>query len=332
MIDFTHYIKAKSVADTYLQHIKDLNGTMKKQHFMVRLSLCDGYKEILADNRTKTNLFKLTFDELKRKLDMSWDDMWDESMDNDEYGYKNEIKTHIDEDIKFYFGMTEILGLAGILLRNGMELPKETEKKINRRYILRMIEIANEDTIMKESEGTTYVNGIGEIMCLKWLKNSLVPIDWSTINDCYERIWRFYIEAVGKSQEWIRSPRKRHNYIYGLTHCIINLTNYYTRFIGNDERWMNEIKETSNILINLVDNQRRENYIIFNDDTLAEMLLCIKLCGQDMCIERINAMNALSLRFDSTKLIFREHKSQTLKEELLKNEHTNILYILNVLF
>ena len=102
--------------------------------------------------------------------------------------------------------------------------------------------------------------------------------------------------------------------------------------MGNDEKWMNEIKETANVLINLVDNQRRENYTIFNDDTLAEMLLCMKLCGQDMCIERINALDALSLRFDSSKLIFRDHKYNTFKDELLQNEHTNILYVLNVLF
>ena len=330
MIDFTHYIKAKSVADTYLQNIKDLNGTSKKQHFEVRLSLCDGYHYLLQDNQTKTNLFKFTVDDLKRKLNMSWDELWDEMPD--EYGYNKEIKKYSNDDIKFYFGMTDILGLTGILLRNGIELPKDIEKKINRRYLLRMIEIAENDKTIRELEGTTYVNGIGEIICLKWLKNSFVPIDWSIINDCYKKIWRFYIEKVGEKKGRFKSKFEAHNYIYGLTHCVINITNYYTRFIGNDEGWMNEIKETANILLNLVDSQKFNNYRIFNDDTLAEMLLCIKLCGQDSCIERINALAALSLRFDSTKLIFREHKEKTFKEELLKNEHTNILYILNVLF
>ena len=331
MIDFTHYIKAKSVVDTYLKHLKDLNGTALKQHFMTRLSLCDGYKDKLKDNRTKASLFEFTKKDLERKLKMSFDELWDEFMSIDRYGYKKEIKKTNNDDIKFYFGMTDIIGLVCILLRNDIELPEDIEKKINRRYLLKMIDIAKDDEIMRNDQATTYVNGIGLIICLKQLKNSLVPIDWSVINECYKDIWNFYIENIGKSQEWLRSSHKSHNYIYGLTHCIINISNYYTRFIGNDDDWMDEIIATRNVLINLVESQKRFNYVLFSDDTLAEMLLTIKLCGADECIERITALNALSLRFNSQKLMFDAHKEDTLKEEILRNEHTNILYILNVL-
>ena len=330
MIDFAYYIKAKSVADTYLQHIKDLNGTPKKQHFLVRLSMCEGYKDILKDNRTKTNLFKYTFQELERNLNLSWEEMWDEM--EDKFGYKKEIKEIDSPDIKFYFGMTKILGLTGILLRNGQDLPEDIEKKITRYNLMKMIDIANNDQEMKIKQGTTYVNGIGEIICLKWLKNSLVHIDWKIINECYKKIWDFYIDKALNYKDWILSKNKRHNYIYGLTHCIINITNFYTRFIGNDETWMDEIKQTSAILSNLIDDHKESNYVIFNDDTLAEMLLTIKLCGASSCIERLRALDALSLRFNSQKLIFDEHKRDSFKEELLDNEHTNILYVLNVLF
>jgi hypothetical protein len=330
MIDFTHYIKAKSVADTYLQHSRDLNGTPKKQHFMARLSLCNGYKGLLDDNRTKTSLFKWTSEDLAKKLGMSWDEIWDEMPD--EFGYNKEIKQLDDEDIKFYVGMTDVMEKVCILMRNGIPLPEGVEKKVNRRYLLKMMEIADRDTVMHEIQGTTFINGIGQIIYLKNLRNDLVPINWSTINDCYRRVWRFYIEKVGREQKWMLSKNKRHNYIYGLTHGVINITNYYDKPIVNDETWVNEIKETCNVLINLVDSQRLTNYSLFTDDALAEMLMCIKLCGQVDCIERIAALNALSLRFDSTKLIFREHKCEKFKDELLQNEHTNILYILNVLF
>lgn len=331
MIDFTHYIKAKSVVDTYLKHLKDLNGTTLKQHFITRLSLCDGYKDKLKDNRTKTSLFEFTKKDLERKLKMSFDELWDEFMSIDRYGYKKEIKKTNNDDIKFYFGMTDIIGLVCILLRNDIELPEDIEKKINRRYLLKMIDIAKDDEIMRNDQATTYVNGIGLIICLKQLKNSLVPIDWSVINECYKGIWNFYIENIGKSQEWLRSSHKSHNYIYGLTHCVINISNYYTRFIGNNDQWMDEIIATRNVLINLVESQKRFNYVLFSDDALAEILLTIKLCGADECIERITALNALSLRFNSQKLMFDAHKEDTLKEEILRNEHTNILYILNVL-
>lgn len=331
MIDFTHYIKAKSVADTYLQHIKDLNGTPKKQHFMVRLNLCEGYKDLLSDKRTKIGLFEYTSKDLKKKLDMSFDELWEESMANDEMGYKKEIKKTNDNNIKFYFGMTEVLGETCILLRSGMNLPEGIEKKITRRNLLKMIDIANNDQIMRKDEATTFVNGIGLIICLKQLKINLAPINWDTINDCYRKIWDYYIEICCMNKSWLTSKHKLHNNIYGLTHCIINITNYYTALIEDDKIWKDYIKKSCEILKNLINNQKQFNYTIFNDDTLAEMLLCVKLCGMTDCIERIAALNSLSLRFDSSKLIFREHKNNSFKEELLLNEHTNILYILNVL-
>ena len=133
MINLNHYIKAKSVADTYITPKRDLNGTPKKQHFLARLSLCEGYGHILDDMRTKRGLFEFTSKDLSRRLGMSWDEMWKESIEKDEYGYKKKIAKVDDENVKFYFGMTEILGEIGILLRNGIELPAGVEKIITRR-------------------------------------------------------------------------------------------------------------------------------------------------------------------------------------------------------
>jgi len=331
MVDYTHYIKATSVVDTYLDHINMLNNTAQKQHFLTRLNLCQGFGHLLDDKRVKSNLFKFILNDLENKLNMSFDEMWDESMKEDDFGYKKEIKKVDDADVKFYFGMTEIMELIGILLRQNIELPKDIDKKVNKESLQKMIDIANKDDIMKKDEGTTYVNGIGEIISLKELRDDLVPIEWDVINNCYKKIWDYYINICQKSSE-LNTKHKRHNNIYGLTHCVINLTNFYTRFIGNNDIFMNQIKQTSRILINLVDSQRLNNYKIYNDDTLAEMLLCIRLCCQGDCIERLNALDALSLRFDSAKLMFREHKYDKLKDELIKNEHTNILYVLNVLY
>ena len=333
MIDFSHYIKAKSIADTYIRHKTDLNGTTKKQHFFTRLSLCEGYDHILDDPRVKKNLYSFTRNDLEKKLSMSWNDIWKENMNDDKYGYKKDIKNETDEDIMFYFGMTDIIDDVRVLISNNQELPDGVEKKINRRNLLRMIEIANADMVMRDLEGTIYVNGIGGIMCLKWLKNSLVPIDWSYINGCFEGVWKYYLKKCGNG-EWNKSKKKLHNYIYGLTHCVINLSNYYTNVnnVQNNEQFINEVIHTKDILCNIVESQKSSNYILFNDDTLVEILLTISLCGGEYSPERLTALNSLSLRFDSTKLIFREHKRDSLKEELLANEHTNILYILNVLF
>ena len=333
MIDYTHYIKAKSVADTYLNHIKDLNGTFKKQHFLTRLSLCEGYGHILDDPRKKQSLYEFIRKDLEKKLSMSWDEMWNESMSEDEYGYKKEIKKVESDDIKFYFGMTDVVGEACILVRNDIELPEGVEKKINRKNLLRVIEIANADRVMRDLEGTTYVNGVGGVMCLKWMKNNLVPLDWSYINGCFEGVWKYYLEKCGDGK-WMESKKKLHNYIYGLTHCVINLSNFYTNVnnVQNSESFIDEVIHTKDMLCNIVESQKTSNYAMFNDDTLAEILLAIRLCGWEYSTERLNALNSLSLRFDSTKLIFREHKRDSLKEELLANEHTNILYILNVLF
>jgi hypothetical protein len=214
-----------------------------------------------------------------------------------------------------------------------MELPEGVEKKINRKNLLRVIEIANADRTMRDLEGTTYVNGVGGVMCLKLMKNNLVPLDWSYINSCFEEVWKYYLEKCG-NEEWNKSKKNLHNYIYGLTHCIINLSNFYINVnnVQNSEQFLDEVIHTKDMLCNIVESQKSSNYILFNDDTLAEMLLTIRLCGGEYSPERLTALNSLSLRFDSTKLIFREHKRDSLKEELLANEHTNILYILNVLF
>ena len=333
MIDYTHYIKAKSVADTYLDHIKDLNGTLKKQHFLTRLSLCQGYGHILDNSRKKHGLYEFIQKDLERKLTMTWDEMWDESMGDDEYGYKKEIKKAVTPDIKFYFGMTDLIGETSILLRNGEELPEGVEKKIYRQNLLRMIEIANADTVMRDLEGTTYVNGIGGIMCLKNLKQNLVPIDWSIINGCFEGVWKYYLDKCG-SGEWKKSKNKLHNYIYGLTHCVINLSNFYTNVnaVQNSDIFLDEVIHTKDMFCNIIESQKSSNYILFNDDTLAEILLTIRLCGGEYEMTRMTALDALSRRFNSEKLIFDEHKCNSLKEELLANEHTNILYVLNVLF
>ena len=331
MIDFTHYIKARSIADTYLQHIRDLNGTSEKQHFMVRLSLCNGYKNLLSDNKKKAGLFKWMYDDLKKKLKMSWDELWEDSLNNDDKGYRKEIGKIDNEDIKFYFGMIKLISKSCILLRGGMELPEEIEKKITRKNLIRMIDIANNDEIIREHEATMYVNGIGNIMCLKWLKNNLVPIDWDHINKCYDKIFEYYINTCSVPG-WIEKSSKHtlHNRIYGLTHCIINLSNFYTRPV--DTKSFDEKPDIAKRILNdIIDSQKNSNYKIFNDDTLAEMLLCVKLCGGEYDAERIAALDALSLRFDSQKLIFDEYKCDSFKEELLMNEHTNILYILNVL-
>ena len=331
MINLTHYIKAKSVADTYISHKRDLNKTAKKQHFFVRLSLCPGYDHFIKDMRNKNGLFDFIKEDLTRKLSMSWDELWKESMDNNKMEYKKKIAKTDDENIKFYFGMTEILDEACILLRNGMDLPDGIEKRINRRFILKMIDIANSDSTIKVDEATTYVNGIGCVICLKKIKNSLIPIDWKIINDCYDKIFEYYIQMCSEDG-WLdkASEHTLHNRIYGLTHCIINLSNYYTERI--DTRSFNEKPDiAARILNNIIDSQKSSNYKLFNDDALAEMLLCIKLCGGENWSERLVALDSLSGRFDSEKLMFREHKYDSFKDEILQNEHTNILYILNVL-
>ena len=153
------------------------------------------------------------------------------------------------------------------------------------------------------------------------------------INGCFEGIWKYYLEKCG-SGEWKKSKSKLHNYIYGLTHCPINLSNFYTSVndVQNSEAFLDKVIHTKDMFCNIIASQKASNYSLFNDDTLAEMLLTIRLCGGEYDAERLAALDALSLRFNSSKLIFDEHKKDNLKDELLCNEHTNILYILNILF
>ena len=331
MIDFTHYIKAKSVVDTYMDNMRYLNGVTQKQHFMTRLSLCDGYKDLLDNTRRKQTLFEFTRQDLDTKLSQSSKEVFDEYVKDDPNGYMDEIKKVANDDIYFYFDMNAVLEATCILLRNGMEIPDVTSK-INKRNILKLIELANNDTVLKALEGTVYVNGIGGLICLKKLKKDLVVIGWDTICDCFKKIWQYYLKETQKFVELNKvSTKVIHDNVYGLTHCVINLTNFYTEFIGNNDRFMDEIKATVSVLEGLLCVAKADGYKRLSDDTLAEILLTMKLCGGEYNSERMLALDALSLRFNAAKLMFDEHKYDKKGLELIKNEHTNILYVLNVL-
>ena len=332
MIDFTHYIKAKSIVDTYLDNIRYLNDTAQKQHFLVRLSKCEGYNDILDNPRKKQTLFEFTTKELEEKLSRTPKESFEKCVEKNTFDYMNEIQKYENEDIDFYFDMVGVIGDTCALLRNGIEIP-DVSSKINKRNISKLIDIARADENLKKWQGTTYVNGVGGLICLKKLKKDLVPIGWDTLYNIYREIWRYYLKEVSELKDINRLPFSNlHNKVYGLTHCIINLTNFYTEFIGNNEVFMDEIKETMKVLNNLLSICKSNNYKYLSDDTLAEILFTLKLCCDDCSSERLAALDSLSWRFDSAKLMFREHKYEKLKDELIKNEHTNILYILNVLF
>ena len=332
MVDFTHYIKAKSVVDTYMDNIRYLNGVTQKQHFLTRLSLCDGYKDILDNTRKKQTLFAYTRQALDTKLKQTSKEVFDDCVSNDSNGYMDEIKKVENGDIDFYFDMNGVIEDTCILLRNGMEIP-DVSSKINKRNILKLIELANNDTVLKKLEGTTYVNGIGGLICLKKLKKELVVVGWDTIYECFEKIWNYYLDEVWNLVELNKvSSRIIHDNVYGLTHCVINLTNFYTEFIGNNERFIKQIKRTVTVLERLLCVAKADGYKRLNNDTLAEVLLTMKLCGGEYNSERMLALDALSLRFNAEKLMFDEHKYEKMGDELIKNEHTNILYVLNVLF
>ena len=314
MVNLEHYIKAKAIATRYLDNIRMLDGTTHKQHFLVRLSKCQDYSNM----QLSPKLFTFVTKELEWDLNHSFDEIYDKIVsENDSNGYMKAINKVVTPEIKFYFAMTDILDQLNVLLRNNINRPEsdnqknksklkipDVSSKLTTHNIRKMLDIAKADTVMRELEGTQFVNGVGGLRNTKIMAPKLVGVSLQAIDDVFEEIFKYYIEDCNGLN--VEKGKRLHSRIYGLTHCIINLSNFYENFV-NMQLYNGIAKDACGDLLDILKSQHRCNYKDLNSDTLAEILLCIKLCNKGLDTEYLNALSSLSMRFnsaDSTTILF----------------------------
>lgn len=335
MIDLYSQILVDRIIDQYCTHfhlIKDFN---EYQHFVTRLSL-------IHPITFPEDLFDRKISELEHLLMIEPEEAFDEMVNSDDNGYLKEIAQVADEDIKNYFYVTRIADDTSIFERNFKHVHRPVSGLIDRAY-----GVLNDTTInmmcrvsmnpdLRQLEGTVCVNGIGYLMNLRRVSDH----KREQLKETFWDLYRYYLDGVS---EHGLSDR---NLVYGLTHCVINLSNFYTRHLIDAMRDLpvekfNLVRDTKETISNLLKDRYQHGFKELTSDMLAELLVVYKLIPEhvygdhevyrsyDLNNYVINAAYlTLRSRIDPVYGYIRDHKEENLSLDLKRNEHTNILYIL----
>ena len=302
-------LNVDTVIKTYLDNFDKLSDT-HKQHFQSRLSLCGEYETPSKDT------FKPVADKIRDIL---------KHIDNDELIYirdeyalapymKNQKKKPVKDflssianhDALYYIACEELFTAYIILLRNDAVdlLSNKTIKSINKIDIDRILAIHNLNTFgCRDHCGTIYINLIGALMTI-------------------------YPENQDIKDAWISSRRYYNTYfdvneifLYAITHIIINATNFYTKQIDVNEYKLelSHIEETLKYL-------RQKDYKSkeLSLDVIAEIGLCDKILQGK---EWKHVAEFLRTKINQETNII-QNVSKSVKDNLDRNEHCNILYIM----
>lgn len=317
MINISKYIHSKQIIDEYLKNIDILKDYDEYQHFISRLN-------IVRKKQTNSKYFTGILDNLKESVSIDLDTMMHKLLDNDSNGYLTEIYETHDEELYRYFYITHIADFYSITIRNHVELDRDLNNKIinliSNDDTVDMLCRVSKNNILREKEGTWCTNGIGYVLFYGNLTDdNRVKLEKSFID-----LFKYYLEKF---------DIQKRNYVYGLTHCILHLSYFYTKSISKN--YFSGIEDLCHKTIDLLDNvfSSFKNVNQMNSDMLAELLVINKmlLMSKDSTYETKNsaiAYNELVRRIDFKYKIIMDHKAEKLVDIFRLNEHTNILFIL----
>jgi hypothetical protein len=154
-------------------------------------------------------------------------------------------------------------------------------------------------------------------------------------------LYRYYLDRV-----WGHGLDYR-DYVYGLTHCVIDVSDFYTKNVNDQIHFFQDIYPIGElydqtvcvILKNLKMFTATGTTLRFssiNSDMLAELLVVYKLLLDDYPSNKwydtgyvvSKAYRELCNRIDPRRGYIRDHKEEDIVTDLKRNEHTNILFIL----
>lgn len=336
MYDYNKYNKVAGIIDAYLEHIHDFEGP-KQQHFIARLKLCNGYHDIDGKlGMSVKDVFSYKIDDCLDVLNTmksgDYNKVYEKILDSDSSDYFRHIRGHESSDMVMYIAFVRLSDNLSILYRNGLdELMRPYEDDIravyNTGFYSKVTRFVKEDTFIRKNEGTVFSNGVGYLASLNSLRPDLfMAIDPAVLNSVAE----YYISEL-KSYDLSWSDYMKHNMIYGLTHFIINLSNFYTRPLPDT----NIVKKSLNALDCILDRFIDDGYTGINFDTLCEIIVCLSLSKtlkygnvkniQDWLLERLDENNDRIL-YDKRKLF-----KDNVTKRFMNAEHTNILFIISFL-
>ena len=321
------YAQSQRIINSYLKDIELLRGESEHQHFLSRLSLCDkkDYRE--------PGLFDAKLEELKKLLSMSSKEVFDFLIEEDKpKGFLKEIARDADDDIIDYLATCRITDDINILERNGVEIPKDIKDKIDKlltsERVNNICDVSKKDKL-REQEGTLCVNGVGYLLNLK---NHLDSKDYVRVVNTFIDLYKYYLDKVNETK------LSNRNFVYGLTHCVIAVSNFYTRNVnGRIEEIqpyypIGELYDyTAWLICDCLSDYTKTgstlNLSSLSSDMIAELLLTHKLLLDDYPSNKWypygwilgRCYQELCNRIDSKYGYIRDHKESDLKTDLKRN-------------
>lgn len=326
------YMQSQKVIDAYRKNLYLLQPFNEYQHFVSRLHLLDKYKA-----QTAKEVYGVEVEELEDLLNMTPDQAFELAVKEDSNGYLDKLKEKDDPKIKKYLWIGRICDDFNILRRNNQVIDKDIKHKVYKLLDDDMINFMCEeskDEYLRENEGTLCVNGIGYLLYL-WDQPKKKVIE------AFIDLYRYYLDKVGYKG---LSDR---NFVYGLTHCVIDISDFYTKNVNDQMSLFQETYPIGELYVHTItvicENLKSYTFTgttlslsSVSSDMLAELLMTYKLLLDDFVSNRwyeygyviFRVYQELVNRIDPRLNYIRDHKEEDPAEDLRRNEHTNILFIL----
>lgn len=325
------YMRSQIVIDAYKKNLHLLQSFNEYQHFVSRLHAIEGVQ-------TTKEVYGIKIEELKKLLEMTPDQSFKLALDQDHNGYLDKLKEKDDPKIKKYLHVCRIIDDYNVLRRNNQVIDGEIKQKVYNMLDDKMIDFMckeSKDEYLRENEGTLCVNGIGYLLYL-WGDQPKKKIIEAFID-----LYRYYLDKVGYK------GLSNRNFVYGLTHCVIDVSDFYTKNVNNQIMLFQEIypigelyDQTVNVICENLKSYTFTGTTLslssISSDMLAELLVTYKLLLDDYPSNKwydfgyviSKVYRELCNRIDPKRGYIRDHKEDDITTDLKRNEHTNILFIL----
>ena len=334
MTNLYNYIKSNVVKNVYLKNLWRIKEYTEYQHFLSRLSIVDKTIKVSKD------IYSVKINELNHIILSNPEKTWELSLEQDNNGYLSELNKVITQEIKYYVYYCRIFDNLNVLRRNNIDFDFESVKHFfDDEIIEKMCNISYNEKL-RELEGTICVNCIGYL--LPFIDTYISEKSRKIVLKTFVDLYSFYANKCEKSGFINR------NYVYGLTHCIIDISDFYTKDIYEQtEMFLDEfeievlyiktIRIINKYIKASIESKSELNIKDIKSDMIAELLVVYKLLVKNQENEKfiyeysnyINlAYQELCRRVDIKYNYIRDNKDNDFSIDLKINEHTNILFIL----
>lgn len=318
--------KVKAIIDEFFNNL-DALSIIRKQHFLTRLSLCDvPQAKDLKLNTGIDDVIKVTKEIVSLIDKKDYKKIMDKyivipykNINKDKDVVYNWLMSFDDEKTLKYFAVGYLSEKLDIIERTGSTDMVDFWEDIYEIYkdIDELIKFHNDDKIdCKNNCGTIYVNWMGNAYYvlksdeLKF-KKKIDLEDWKRTRKVFTNMDKYDNTSV-----------------YGVTHSIINGSRYYTQPLDSEE-FKEELDYINKFLIYEKDKKYELDGFV-TIDLLCECALCLKLANSEEYNEWKNVRDFMMNKIDKDTNILQSNSrnKNDKKENLEKNEHSNVLFIL----